>query len=75
MLTSIEVDTNELNELMKSLNDCNRDQWLENVKDVLTMVSKCINGERFVEAAQLVFAVIIETINNLNNFLTPLNLT
>lgn len=58
MLTSVEVDTNELSELMKSLNDSNRDQWIENVKDTLTMVSKCLNGERFVEAAQLVFAVI-----------------
>lgn len=60
---------------MKSLNDPNRDKWLENVKDVLTMVSKCINGERFIEAAQLVFAVITKTIYNLNNFSTPLNVT
>lgn len=47
----------KLNEHMKCMNDTNRDQWLDNVKDVLTMVSKCINGERYTEAAQLVFAV------------------
>ena len=58
-MTSIEFDTGKLNEHMISINDTNRDQWLDNIKDVLTMVSKCINGERYTEAAQLVFAVII----------------
>lgn len=47
---------------MKCMNDTNRDRWLDNVKDVLTMVSKCINGERYTEAAQLVFAVNIQLI-------------
>lgn len=46
---------------MKISNDSNRDQWLENVKEVLTAVSKCINGERYTEAAQLVFAVMWKT--------------
>lgn len=57
MLTSIEVDASKLNEHMKSLDGSKRDQWLINVKEVLTMVSKCINGERYIEAAQLIFAV------------------
>lgn len=48
---------------MKSLNDSDRDQWLENVKNVLTMVSKCIDGELYMEAAQLVFAVITKLIS------------
>lgn len=43
---------------MNFMNDTNRDQWLDNVKDVLMTVSKCLNGERYTEAAQLVFSVI-----------------
>jgi len=58
-MMSIEFDTDKLNEHMISINDTNRDQWLDNIKDVLTMVSKCIKGERYTEAAQLVFAVMI----------------
>lgn len=61
MLTNIEIDTSKMSEHMNSLNDSNRDQWLENVKGLLTMVSKCINGERYMEAAQLVFAVITKS--------------
>jgi len=49
----------KLSEHMQCINDTNRDQWLDNVKDLLTTVSKCINGERYTEAAQLVFAVMI----------------
>jgi len=57
MLTNIEVDTDKLNAHLRSLNDSNRDQWLKNVKYVLAAVSKYINGERYTEAAQLVFTV------------------
>jgi len=57
MMTNIEVDIDQLNEYLKGLNDSNRNQWLENIKNVLTAVSKCIDGERYTEAAQLVFAV------------------
>lgn len=57
-MPNIEIDTNKLSEHMKNLNDLNRDQWLLNVKDVLITVSKCIIGERYTEAAQLVYAVI-----------------
>jgi len=57
MLTIMEVDTDKLNAHLRSLNDSNRDQWIENVKDVLTAVSKYINGERYTEAAQLIFTV------------------
>jgi len=49
----------KLSELMKCMNDSNRDQWLDNVKDVLKIISKCINEERYTEAAQLIFAVMI----------------
>lgn len=62
--SSIEFDTGKLNEHMKCMNDTNRDQWLDNVKDVLTMVSKCINGERYTEAAQLVFATVYQEIKS-----------
>jgi hypothetical protein len=58
MLTTIEIDTSKINEHINNLNNSNRDQWLENVKGLLTVVSKCINGERYMEAAQLIFAVI-----------------
>lgn len=58
MLTSTEIDMSKLSEHMKSLDDLKRDQWLVNVKDVLTMVTKCINGERYIEAVQLMFAVV-----------------
>lgn len=47
---------------MRILNGSDSDQWLGIVKDVLTTVSKCINGERYMEAAQLVFAVIFKSI-------------
>lgn len=59
-MTNIDIDASTLNEHIKSLNESNRDQWLENVNAVLTIVSTYINGERYIEAAQLVFAVIIK---------------
>jgi len=62
-LASIDVDTSKLNELIKNLNNSSRDQRLENVKDVLTTVLKCINGKQYMEAAQLVFTVMAITNN------------
>lgn len=64
LLTNIDVDTAKFNEHIKILNDSHLDQWLENIKDIFTTVSKCINGEQYMEAAQLVFAVITNKINN-----------
>lgn len=58
MLANTLEDTSKLSKHIKNLNDSNQDEWLVNVKEVLTMVSKCINSERYIEAAQLVFAVI-----------------
>lgn len=59
MFKNIEIDINKLNDYLKNFNDSNQEQWLENVKGILMTVSKCINEERYIEAAQLVFAVII----------------
>lgn len=56
---NIEIDINTLNDRLKNFNDSNQEQWLENVKGILTIVSECINEERYIEAAQLVFAVIL----------------
>lgn len=67
-MSNIEIDTSKLSEHMKILNDSNRDQWLQNVKEVLTTVSKCINGERYTDAAQLIYAVI----NNFSKIKFPL---
>lgn len=49
------------------MSSSNRDQWLENVSDVLTTVSKCIHGEHYMEAAQLVFAVMTKSIRTLTS--------
>ncbi|XP_025414871.1 WD repeat-containing protein 35 isoform X2 [Sipha flava] len=64
MLTTIEIDTSKINEHINNLNNSNRDQWLENVKGLLTVVSKCINGERYMEAAQLIFAIVCQEIKS-----------
>lgn len=58
MLTKCWEDTGKLSKHIKNLSDSIQDEWLMNVKNVLTTVSKCINSERYIEAAQLVFAVI-----------------
>ncbi|KAL5245231.1 hypothetical protein ACI65C_012641 [Semiaphis heraclei] len=63
-LTSVEFDMSKLSELMKCMNDTNRDQWLDNVKDVLKIISKCINEERYTEAAQLIFATVCQEIKS-----------
>lgn len=60
MLNKFEIDTVKLNDHLNSFYDSNQDQWIEHVKNILITVSKCINEERYIEAAQLVFAVIIK---------------
>ncbi|VVC39444.1 WD40-repeat-containing domain,WD repeat protein 35,WD40/YVTN repeat-like-containing [Cinara cedri] len=64
ILANTRLDTGKLSEQIKNLNNSHRDEWLVNVKDILVTVFKCINSERYIEAAQLIFTTVCQEIKS-----------
>ncbi|XP_050432012.1 WD repeat-containing protein 35 [Adelges cooleyi] len=64
LLKGSSVDISNLKEIIKSLSNPDLERWLNNIKNILTTVSKYNNGERYMEAAQLVFAIVYHELKN-----------